>query len=483
MKFRLWILLALITLLHACTSIPVAQRSDKRAELNRVADETIEMMVQRNPQIEEELETSAGYFVSKISAANVQMIGGGQGIGVLVDNESGERTYLNVKRFDLGAGLGVRYYRVLLIIKTPELLDEVRRGKTFGVAGADITAGSVGSAGAWIREDLSLHLLEEGGSSLAATARLITLRVNRDLTDTGLSEISIPNIGFGIEDGREESERRWWDHKMPFMAQKVIDMGYDLPLPYGLRGSYVNVEQDQQLDNLYVGISDSGLTPIPFVEFENAQSVNDTYQAIFDTWLFPFMNVFAILGKIDGHAPLDVMVDGNGWLEALGIDCSRPGNLIPCGLLQDREFVLPVDAKFRGNNYGIGVTFAGGWNGFFFTLPITYVYADMDDSDTDGASFQASPRVGYVINLENNGNLSLYLGGSYLDVDLTVSGTVTVPGTDFPIDYKLDQKNKDEWAAIVGANWDINKHWSVQAEYNGFVGSRETWMGSLTWRF
>ena len=70
-----------------------------------------------------------------------------------------------------------------------------------------------------------------------------------------------------------------------------------------------------------------------------------------------------------------------------------------------------------------------------------------------------------------------------LDVDLTVSGTVTVPGTEFQIDYQMDQKNKDEWTAIVGANWDINKHWSIQAEYNGFVGSRETWMGSISWRF
>jgi hypothetical protein len=478
----LFLILALLSL-HACTSIPVEQRPDKRAELNQIGDETVEMMVQANPELAQELESSGVYFVSQVSAANVALVGGGQGIGVLVDNRSDERFFLNVKRFDLGAGLGVRYFRVLMLIETPDLFEEVRRGKSIKTVGADVTAGSAGKASAVTGEGFSLYVLEESGASLTATTRLISLRVNRDLTDTGLSEISIPNIGFDIEDGREETEHRWWDHKMPFLAQKVIDKGYDLPLPYGLKASYVNVEQDQLLDNLWVGIGDSGLVPIDFVEFENAQSINDTYQAIFDTWLFPFMNVFAIFGKIDGHAPLDVIVDGNGWLEALGIDCSKPGNLVPCGLLQDKELLLPIDAKFEGNNYGIGVNFAAGWNGFFFTLPITYVYADMDDSDTDGASLQASPRLGYVFNLKNKGNLGLYVGGSYLNVDLTVSGTVTVPSTDFQIDYQMDQKNKDEWAAIVGANWDINKHWSIQAEYNGFVGSRETWMGSVTWRF
>ena len=77
------------------------------------------------------------------------------------------------------------------------------------------------------------------------SARLVRLSVNRDLTDTGLSEIGIPNRGFGIDDGRAEKEQLDW------------------------------------------------------MAFENARSINDTYQAIFDTWVFPFMNVFAVLGKID----------------------------------------------------------------------------------------------------------------------------------------------------------------------------------------
>ena len=486
MKFRdlFALFLAVAILLPACTSIPVEQRPDKRAELSRIGEEIVARAVEEEPGLQHALDLSAGYFAAEISAANVAVLGGGQGIGVLVDQQSGERTFLNVKRIDLGAGLGVYYYRVLILVQDRKVLERIRRGTWFHGVGADVATGKAGAADVRASSTgYTIHLLTDSGASIALTARSILLSVNRDLTDTGLSEISIPNIGFGIEDGREETTRRWWDHKLPFMAQKVIDKGYDLPLPYGLRGSYVSVEQDQLLDNLYVGIGDSGLVSIPFAEFTNAQSISDTYQAIFDTWLFPFMNAFAILGKIDGHAPVDVVVDGNGWLEALGIDCSRPGNLIPCSLLQDKEFLLPIDAQFSGKNYGIGVTFAGGWNGFFFTLPMTYVYADMDGTNTDGASVQASPRLGYVFNLKSRGNLALYVGGSYLNTDLTVSGSVTVPGTDFPIDYKMDQKNRDEWAAIAGANWNINRHWSVQAEYNGFVGSRETWIGSVTWRF
>jgi len=472
--------------LQACTSIPIDQRADKRAQLDQEAQETIARMIEQDPGIEQELENAAGYFVSRVSAANVAVIGGGQGIGVLIDNQSDDRIYLNVKRFDLGAGLGVRYYRVLMLIETREKLEEIRTGTTFRAATTDIAAGKTGSASVVSTqgEGVSVHFLAESGGSIAVSARAVRLTVNRDLTDTGLSEIGIPNIGFGIDDGHEEAERPLWDHKMPFMAQKVIDKGYDLPLPYGLKLIYVHVDQAQLLDKLYVGFNGSEQELLDdWVAFENARSINNTVQGVFDTWVLPFMNVFGFLGKIDGHAPMDVIIEGNGFLDQLGIDCSKPGNAVACKVLQDKEFTLPIDADFEGNNYGIGVNLAGGWNGYFAVLPMTYVFVDLEGKNTDGSVFSASPRVGKMFNLKNKGNLALYIGGSYLDSELTVDGSVTVPGTDISLEYTIDQDNKDKWAAIVGANWDINRNWSLQGEYNGFIGSRETWMGSVTWRF
>jgi lipid-binding SYLF domain-containing protein len=480
------LLLVLLFILQACTSIPVAQRTDKREQLNKEAEETIAQMVEQDPGIQQELEEAAGYFVSRVSAANVAVIGGGHGIGVLVDNQSGDRAYLNVKRFDFGAGLGVRYFRVLLIVKQQEKLDSIRDGWTFRGVATDVAAGSRGNEStSQAGEGFSVHILSESGASITATARRVRLSVNRDLTDTGLSEISIPNIKFEIEDGRAETEKRWWDHKMPFLAQKVIDKGYDLPLPYGLKLAYVNVDQEQLLTDLWVGFNGSEKVPLDWVEFENARSENDSVQLIFDTWVFPFMNVFAILVKIDGQAPVDVLIEGNGFLDQLGIDCSRPGNVLACNLFQDKDFVLPITANFEGNSYGIGVNLAGGWKGFFATLPMSWVYADMKNSDTNGAVFSASPRVGKVFNLKNMGNLALYFGGSYLDSDLTATGSYPVPAIDedFTIDYRIDQKNKDKWNTVVGANWDINSRWSLQAAYNGFTGSRETWMGTISWRF
>ena len=50
-------------------------------------------------------------------------------------------------------------------------------------------------------------------------------------------------------------------------------MGYDLPLPYGLKVLYSDIEQDQILEGLQVGFSGGEKEPFEWVAFENAISL------------------------------------------------------------------------------------------------------------------------------------------------------------------------------------------------------------------
>jgi hypothetical protein len=473
-----------LALLSACTSIPIDQREARRAEIDQEAEATIALLIERNPKFTEALEQSAGYFTSRISSATVAVVGGAKGIGVLVDRRSGDRTYMNIKRLDLGAGLGKREFRLLVLARDADAFARMRDKSFLSGLATEVTAGTKGGTGGFTSGGLRAHVISESGASVAATARVAQLSVNTELTDTGLSEVSIPNIGFGIEDGREPVEQRIWDHKMPFMAQQVIDMGYDLPLPYGVKLLYSYIEQDQILEELQVGFSGSEKEPFEWVAFEDAISITDTWQLIGDMWLYPFLNLFAFVGDVKGDAIMDVFLDGNGLLEQKGVDCSRPGNVVLCRALQDQVIKLPVVSAFTGMNYGVGFNVAGGWKGFFFTLPVSFSWADMDTTDVEGGSIiSASPRVGRLIPLGSAGNLGLYVGASYLDSDLTAHGSLPIPETDVTIDYTIDQSNEDKWAGIVGANWDINTHLSLMVEYNGFFGSREAIFASLGWRF
>ena len=196
------------------------------------------------------------------------------------------------------------------------------------------------------------------------------------------------------------------------------------------------------------------------------------------------MNVYVMLGKLDGHAEIDIDLDGNGMLEHLDITCEGLPPSPLCPLLEDKTFTLPlIKANFDGTTYGVGATFAAGWKGWFVALPFNFTYADMSDSETDGISYTVTPRFGKTLNLGRNGNLSLFAGGNYLNSDLTIDGTAETPDGLLSFDYIIDQENKDKWNLLLGFNWDINKRLSWTAEYNGFIGSRDAFITSLNWRF
>ena len=109
-----------LALLTACTAIPVEERASRRAEIDRQSEETIAMLTEKDPEFAEALEQSASYFTSRIASATLAVVGGGKGIGVLVDNQTGDRIYMDVKRLEFGAGLGARGYRLLLLAENEE---------------------------------------------------------------------------------------------------------------------------------------------------------------------------------------------------------------------------------------------------------------------------------------------------------------------------------------------------------------------------
>ena len=55
-----------------------------------------------------------------------------------------------------------------------------------------------------------------------------------------------------------------------------------------------------------------------FVSFDNASSERQSAQLKHDTWLFPLMNVFALLGKVVGNVPLVFAIDGDDALTEYG---------------------------------------------------------------------------------------------------------------------------------------------------------------------
>ena len=272
-----------------------------------------------------------------------------------------------------------------------------------------------------------------------------------------------------------------WDHPLPFFGQEVTELGFELPLPFGISIVPATFEQDLILRDLNLGLQGEADRPIDAVNFQNPSVRNTALQLKFDAWLFPFMNVFATVGRVDGRATIPLTVLGS---DVLPEQCDRQ---LGAPDLCDREFSATAKPNYDGTNWSIGTVLAMGWEQFFVVLPIVYAVSDIDLLDTDVDALNISPRFGINVDLDSLGDLSLFLGATYLKAEVEVAGDITFdtglrPGESTTLSYRLVEENSDAWNGLLGANWQVTPAWGVLLEI-GAGGTRTDVIAGVTYRF
>jgi len=288
----------------------------------------------------------------------------------------------------------------------------------------------------------------------------------------------------------EEGEQVIYGRALPFLAQKVLDLGFELPRPYGVQLLGYWQEQDLVLSRLSISVDGGPLRDIDFVNFGTPSVENSAVQVKLDAWLLPFMNVYATLGKFSGDANIPLAVEGRDLLDFLGLGKLCTGGVLEPELCR-RTLSAVAKPNYDGQNIVLGANLAMGWRDYFVTLPISYAWTEVDILNETVTALNITPRFGYLKNLAGDASLAMYLGATWLKAEVDISGTVTFDtrgsgvaslGDQTAIDFVIRQKNKDRWNYLAGFNWDISKIWSVQAEV-GFGGSRNNLIGSLTYRW
>jgi lipid-binding SYLF domain-containing protein len=161
---------------------------EKREFLVELEKETLAELVEDQPEAQADLDKAIGHAIFSNTAAKVPFVGAGDGIGVVVNKETGERSYLKVTRFDVGGGLGVRSYRLVIFFFEEEALKKLSGGKLefgagveAGVKDQDIGTGAGGIAGSR-KDGYVLYQLSDSGASVSLTVRMIRYSV-LDLSD------------------------------------------------------------------------------------------------------------------------------------------------------------------------------------------------------------------------------------------------------------------------------------------------------------
>ncbi len=95
------------------------------------------------------------------------------------------------------------------------------------------------------------------------------------------------------------------DFSLPIWKDKAEALGYTLPKPIGFNLSYMTMEQGINVDSIAI----QGLGNFPLqLQAEQGRQYTEVLTLRADVWLFPFLNLYGLVGKLDGYSTTDVNV-------------------------------------------------------------------------------------------------------------------------------------------------------------------------------
>jgi lipid-binding SYLF domain-containing protein len=172
-----------ITVASCGSTFRFMSAEEKRTFLLSLEERTLADLVANRPDVQPEIDTAVGHAVLSIRLAKVPFIGAGDGLGVVTNATTGERTYLKVGRLDVGGGLGVREYRLVVLFSEQDALEKLAGGKLelsagveSGAKGTEVGTGAGGIAGSR-KKGYALYQLADTGVSATATVRMISYSV------------------------------------------------------------------------------------------------------------------------------------------------------------------------------------------------------------------------------------------------------------------------------------------------------------------
>jgi hypothetical protein len=224
--------------------------------------------------------------------------------------------------------------------------------------------------------------------------------------------------------------------------------------PWGIGVDFYTMDQDYKIQSLEF--------VLPGVEIGDASLIDVTnelqhYDVKFDVWLTPFLNVFALVGKVDADTYVDLS------------NVPVTGLPVSLGVLQ-----VPYD----GTVYGGGVNLAWGTDRWFVALNNTWTDTSLGGTfDSDVSAFISQPRLGLI-----RDKWTFWIGGMYLDTDERHSGSIQlpIPGVP-PVPFNVELASQDAWNYAVGVGHVFSPQATLYLEV-GF-GDREHTLFNFTYRF
>jgi hypothetical protein len=330
-----------------------------------------------------------------------------------------------------------------------------------------------------------------------------------------------------------------YPYALPIWGEKATKKGFHLPYSAGISINYFWQQSDIVINNLEVGFNNG-----PKYNLDQIVRFNDSYVTASalnvrpDIWLFPFLNVYAILGKANTSTNINAGI----WL--------------PDPVTNVWSEVLPFSTKaeFNATTFGFGMTPTIGVGGGWLALDMNVAWTDIPALAKPAMSFIFGPRLGKTIKFNKpDSNIAFWTGAFRVHLKSGTDGSLAIKDL-FPSDgqtqenvdnaiikvgekqvkvddwwagltpaeqrnpinaakydtankalgaagnllngidgalstietstvqYSLEKAPKDAWNFIIGTQYQYNRHFMLRGEV-GFLGSRTQFMTSLQYRF
>ena len=280
-----------------------------------------------------------------------------------------------------------------------------------------------------------------------------------------------------LEEYRKENQVKPLQDIFPFWGKKLREEGYQLPLPMGVGINTIIMRQTNKLSEFNLLIDKE---TIPYdLQVYNIQStdMNVTFRP--DLWLFPFLNIYGVIGYTSGSIKPAVLIPGISYEDPIigDIDISE-------------SFIISETIEYKGQTFGFGTTLAGGYKSMFFTLDYNYTVSKMDVLKDEITAHTLTPRIGVTMDAYNTiGKGVIYVGAMYLHVDQSVSDKINLRETapdiadivGDEIGYSMTLGVKEPINFIIGGAWQINQHINLMLEAG--LGDRSQFMLGFDYRF
>ena len=260
---------------------------------------------------------------------------------------------------------------------------------------------------------------------------------------------------------------------LPIWGAEAEARGYQIPLPFGIGVTGYSARQPVNIQDLQLGRN--GNPPVSVTNFLQINQVDTSQQNVsakFDVLVFPFLDVYGILGYTKGTTKGLIQIPEDPIL----------------GIIEPRQ--LQLNAAFHGPTYGAGVTLQGGFKVSDWHDLTAIAVADWNRTKTN-LSFENetliaetkpvatvfSARVGLHGTVGTSNGAAIWIGAMHQDIQQEVAGSVA--NTD--LQFVVLQSPVQPWNTLIGGLFEFGKKGYVLLE--GGFGDRKSILAAAVYRF